>query len=69
MRASPPPPPFIDRHTSRWPIQVLNGDGDFSVGSRNVDGGEVAGWTLTRKVNHVVDFVAFSPPHNCTINV
>jgi len=29
---------------------VLNGDADFSVGSRNVDGGEVAGWTLTRKI-------------------
>ena len=29
---------------------VLNGDADFSVGSRNVAGGEVAGWTLSRKV-------------------
>ena len=29
---------------------VLNGDADFGVGSRNVGGGEVAGWTLSRKL-------------------
>ena len=29
---------------------VFSGTGDFSVGSRNVEGGKVAGWTLFRKI-------------------
>ena len=31
---------------------ILNKYGDFAVGSRNVAGGEVAGWTLSRKVRN-----------------
>lgn len=45
---------------------VLNGDADFAVGSRNVSGGEVAGWTLSRKIISAGATVLALPLTTCT---
>lgn len=45
---------------------VLSGAAEFAVGSRNVDGGEVAGWTLSRKIISMGATVLARPLTPCT---
>ena len=45
---------------------VLSGAGDFSVGSRNVEGGKVAGWTFFRKVVSSGATLLAAPLTTCT---
>lgn len=45
---------------------VLNGSAEFSVGSRNVEGGQVAGWSFHRKLISIVATLLAAPLTTCT---